>query len=630
MEKFLTGIKRKSIDSEPAGSNVNDGTCHQVESVDRNPACKQSVTRKIKGRKYDPSYISFGFTSTIVNGEERPQCVICLNILAIDSMVPSKLKRHLEKQHQEYASKDSDFFKRKLKGFSQQKQVFETTTTVATKALLASYKVAHRIAQCKKPHTIAETLLLPAAIDMVEIMCGEASAQQLKKIPLSDNTVARRIEEIGKDLCDQLLNVLRTSQFGLQVDEATDVAKDAHLIAYVRYAAGDEIKEDFLFCKVIHDRATAAEVFQIIDTFFSENYIKWENCVGLCTDGARSMSGRHFGLQALVREKAPKAVWTHCMIHRQALASSSLPEELSTVLNTVIRSVNYIKNSPLKARLFAKLCDSMDAEHTGLLYYCAVRWLSRAKVLQRVYDLRSEIGIFLTENNHADAVFFYDTSFIEKLSYMVDIFGKLNELNISMQGPQKHVLVQSDKLTAFIRKLDLWKCNLESNNFQMFLNLEANVQNSETETDSELYINHMSALQTQFALYFKDLDVSKYEWVRNPFAASSTPEFDILENEQLIDLASDTSLRQVFDARNLPQFWLSVKTEYPNIAAKAVGILLPFVTSYLCETGFSAVAVLKTKYRSRLVIENELRAAISPLLPRFGKLCEEKQAHVSH
>jgi hypothetical protein len=51
--------------------------------------------------------------------------------------------------------------------------------SIPSNALVASYKVAHRIAKCKKPHTIAEELLLPAAVDMVNIMTGE-SAGKLK------------------------------------------------------------------------------------------------------------------------------------------------------------------------------------------------------------------------------------------------------------------------------------------------------------------------------------------------------------------------------------------------------------------------------------------------------------------
>jgi hypothetical protein len=49
--------------------------------------------------------------------------------------------------------------------------------------LLASYKVAHRITKCKKSHTIAEELILPAAVDMVNIMIDESPGKLLSKVP---------------------------------------------------------------------------------------------------------------------------------------------------------------------------------------------------------------------------------------------------------------------------------------------------------------------------------------------------------------------------------------------------------------------------------------------------------------
>lgn len=52
--------------------------------------------------------------------------------------------------------------------------------SVNSKAQMASYRVAYRIAQSKKPHTIAEQLILPAALDMVSIMLDETSAAKLK------------------------------------------------------------------------------------------------------------------------------------------------------------------------------------------------------------------------------------------------------------------------------------------------------------------------------------------------------------------------------------------------------------------------------------------------------------------
>ena len=40
------------------------------------------------------------------------------------------------------------------------------------------------------------------------------------------------------------------------------------------------------------------------------------------------MTGRVIGLVTRVQHSAPLAKWTHCMIHRESLASKKLPESL--------------------------------------------------------------------------------------------------------------------------------------------------------------------------------------------------------------------------------------------------------------------------------------------------------------
>ena len=47
--------------------------------------------------------------------------------------------------------------------------------------------------------------------------------------------------------------------------------------------------------------------------------------------------------------------------------------------------MNYVRNSALKHRIFKKLCNEMGSEFEVLLYYSNVRWLSRGKVLSRVF-----------------------------------------------------------------------------------------------------------------------------------------------------------------------------------------------------------------------------------------------------
>ncbi|XP_075454497.1 protein FAM200A-like [Ascaphus truei] len=385
---------------------------------------------------------------------------------------------------------------------------------------------------------------------MVNIMIGESAGKLLSNVPLSTNTIKRRIEHMAEDLNDQLIEKIKGKEFGLQLDEATDNNKDAHLICYVRFIDGNDIVEDLLFCKSITGGTKAQDLIEILDTFIVENNLEWTKCVGVCTDGGRSMSGRYGGLQALIRKKGPYSMWTHCIIHREELASKYLSPPLNMVLERVVNVVNFIKTRPLKARFFKKLCEDMGAEYTSLLYYCHSRWLSRGNFLSRTFQLRQEIYIFLEEEKHEYAKHFVETDFL-----VIKWFEK----------------------------------------------------------------------------YFQEEDdIHKYAWIQDPFKAQAPPEFTSLEEENLIELSCDNTLKTKFCHMDITEFWLTVQDEYPLLSGKAQRILIPFATSYLCEAGFSAVAVIKSKYRAKINVEQELRVAVSSLIPRFEKMCSEKQAHPSH
>jgi len=55
-----------------------------------------SMAKKIR---YD-TYLAFGFTYTTVGNEKRPQCVVCLKVLACDSLKPNKLTVRSDQKRQ--------------------------------------------------------------------------------------------------------------------------------------------------------------------------------------------------------------------------------------------------------------------------------------------------------------------------------------------------------------------------------------------------------------------------------------------------------------------------------------------------------------------------------------------------
>jgi hypothetical protein len=70
--------------------------------------------------------------------------------------------------------------------------------------------------------------------------------------------------------------------------------------------------------------------------------------------------------------------------------------------------------------------------------------------------------------------------------------------------------------------------------------------------------------------------------------------------------------------------------KFPHLSRKALNIFLPFVTSYLCKSGFSAVAAIKIKYHSIMKLEKNHIVPISKLQPQYDKLCSKRQPHTSH
>ena len=429
-----------------------------------------STSSSVKKRKYQESFIAYGFTNILSSGVEKPQCVICQEVLSTEAMKPSKMKRHLESKHPQYRDKPVDFFKGKETVTKRAR--LDSTGALAQQtaaAVQASYMVSYRIAKAKKPHNIGEELLLPACIDIVSSILGTDNAKKVNLVSLSNDTVRRRIDDMSANIKDEVMNQLQNAAcelFAIQLDETTDTTDCAQLLVYARYVYNHDFKDEFLFCSALDTTTTTAQdIFKKVDN----NGIAWKNLCGICTYGAPSMIGCRSGFQQLVKEKSPNVIHTHCMIHRQVLASHTLPAPLLLVMDDVIKMVNNIKASPLNHRIFQQLCKEMGSDYEALLYYSHVRWLSRGKVLQRFYILRQAIAdFFIRKKKHEWIAKLRDSKWTLSLVYLVDIFNHINELNLLLQGKQMTIIDASDKVKAFCVKLNLWKSEVSKNAVTMF------------------------------------------------------------------------------------------------------------------------------------------------------------------
>ena len=282
---------------------------------------------------------------------------------------------------------------------------------------------------------------------------------------------------IAASLKEIVLAKLRLAPcFELQLDETTDITSKAQLIVYVRFPSTERMKivDHYLFCLPIGIDTTALSLFSKLDNYFSENEVMWSKCKSVSTDGARAMVGVRNGVVALIRQVAQEVVSIHCILHREALVAKKLPSEekncqLADVICAVTKIVTTILKKPKSNRAFHELVLFMG-DDVHLVYHSEVRWLSRGRVIER--ELREKLVVWFNGREENRANMIQNLFSLARLAYLVDIFGMLNVLDITLQGCGIDIFEATSKITSFKQKLETLEKEICSNNLQNLKTLE--------------------------------------------------------------------------------------------------------------------------------------------------------------
>ncbi|PIK56225.1 putative transposon-derived Buster3 transposase-like protein-like [Apostichopus japonicus] len=150
----------------------------------------------------------------------------------------------------------------------------------------------------------------------------------------------------------------------------------------------------------------------------------------------------------------------------------------------------------------------------------------------------------------------------------------MNVLNRTLQGKDTNLMIANDNIKGFLATLALLKSKVDNRRF------------------------HIQSLISQFDKYFPELDVPSFAVARDPFTAplDAVAEDDIIE-EELVRMKQDSEAKTVYQSFSLQEFWCRMLKSYPNVSQKAVWLLMPYPTSYICEQSFSTMAAIKTKSR---------------------------------
>lgn len=234
------------------------------------------------------------------------------------------------------------------------------------------------------------------------------------------------------------------------------------------------------------------------------------------------------------------------------------------------------------------------------------------------------------------------------LAFLVDMTGMLNELNLDLQGKDKTIVDMISAVTAFKQKLKLVSSQLQQNELRNFRNMMSELENQGKQCDqfdSARYTEQVQNLVSDFDRRFQDIaaiePVATYmcfpfgkdtdvEDVASKMATLFNMNTSEVENEML-KLQNDIQIKSMATGGS---FWKLLREEkYPNVRKCAMYLTAFFGSTYLCESTFSHMKHIKSKYRSTLTDEHLdtcCRLAVTTYSPNYTKLADNMQCQSSH
>ncbi|XP_047137577.1 general transcription factor II-I repeat domain-containing protein 2A-like [Hydra vulgaris] len=375
------------------------------------------------------------------------------------------------------------------------------------------------------------------------------------------------------------------------------------MAVFVKYVTLDVIvKEELLDLVELKDTTRGVDIKEALDKALLKANVPINKLVSVATDGASAMAGKHLGLIGLLKSD-PK-----------------YPEFIPQFRN------------------FINELDLAD-EPSDVSFFCSVRWLSSSDVVYKFVELLEPIKCFLIEKEKIFEIL-DDINFVQDLLFLTDIMQHLKSLNLFLQGKEKNISDLAQTIFSFQKKIILFQKDFSSKKFNHFSQMKKMItSNPSIQYDDdkiESYLDKLKDLQKDFQKRFKDLHELKSSlgFIVNPFLINiisngcPIPEKmleDISQFEmELLDLQENQNLLMLLKTITFMEFWKIVpEVKYPQLKKIAIKFISIFGSTYTCESLFSTMKFVKSKYRANLTSEHLselLKTATTSLKPDFKKL----------
>ena len=313
------------------------------------------------------------------------------------------IKRHLQdkSKHHEYMKVAEDFIK---------------VVEAKTPSIVSSLSSAHQENMAKNRHILSKIIEVILLCSRQNIpLRGHTEDRSnfyaiLQTLAKTDDVLAQHLafstdvkytspdvqNEIINICADQTLQKLKSCYskapfFAILADETQDKSTKVQFSVCIRFVdtqQNSEIKEIFL--GFLHAKHTTGDhIAGMLHQFMQNHELQLQKLRAQGYDGGSNMSGKHNGVQAIIKRLAPEALYVHCKAHCLNLAVvHACKEPIVRTMMAVVQECGFAFHYSAK-RLEAFVSelqgdgDVQDAmqRKTKLKSLCETRWTSRSDAL---------------------------------------------------------------------------------------------------------------------------------------------------------------------------------------------------------------------------------------------------------
>jgi hypothetical protein len=182
----------------------------------------------------------------------------------------------------------------------------------------------------------------------------------------------------------------------------------------------------------------------------------------------------------------------------------------------------------------------------------------------------------------------------------------MNDLNMKLQGKQQNVSNEFGHVNGFRNKLKLFKTAIERNDLTHFPCSKETVEelSNYEGSDFSTFVSSIEGMMEEFQTRFTDFKIMKNDITlsHNPFIVVREEQPAHLQLE-LCDLQADPIL-STMKGKGMDLFKILHKETYSQFRDFGLRMSSMFGSTFLCESTFSNIIFIKSRYRCYLTDES--------------------------